>query len=442
VAAHAFIVVDLGFGDAGKGVVTDHLAQRHRARTVVRFNGGAQAGHNVVTADGRHHTFAQLAAASFDPGVHTHLAAPFVLHPTALRVEAQHLARKGLPDPLARVTVSPEALVITPYHQRLNQLRERARGDHRHGTCGVGVGETVAFALRHPTRALRAKHLARGDLGDRLVHLRDALVEEIKALVPQGDVAVVELLDEGLPARWCEAAAPLGGALRDDAEALGAALRDDPAVVFEGAQGVLLDEWHGFHPHTTWSTCTFDNALGLLRAAGHAGEVTRVGVLRTYATRHGEGPLPTERADLAHALPELHNAGDGWQGRFRVGALDLVLARYALAACGGADALAITHLDRVTAPWPLCDAWEADDHPRWVRADGLVRGITPLRTRDLRAQAELGERLGRVRVRTQNVQGDVAGAIAGALEVPLRWAGWGPRRGDLRESRSALYRTR
>jgi hypothetical protein len=103
-----------GFGDAGKGVVTDHLAQRHRARTVVRFNGGAQAGHNVVTADGRHHTFAQLAAAASSRGAHTHLAAPFVLHPTALLVEAQHLARKGLPDPLARVTVSPEALVITP----------------------------------------------------------------------------------------------------------------------------------------------------------------------------------------------------------------------------------------------------------------------------------------------------------------------------------------
>jgi adenylosuccinate synthase len=431
-SAHALIVVDLGFGDAGKGVVTDHLAQRHRARTVVRFNGGAQAGHNVVTREGRHHTFAQIAAASFDPGVRTHLAAPFVLHPTALRVEAEHLARKGLHDPLTRVTVSPEALVITPYHQRLNQLRERARGDGRHGTCGVGVGETVAFALRHPGLALRAKDLARSDLRDRLRPLREALLEACRPLVPQGDPSWADLCDEGLAARWCEAAATLRGALRDDAEALGSALRDDPSVVFEGAQGVLLDEWHGFHPHTTWSTCTFDNALALLRAAGHTGEVTRVGVLRTYATRHGEGPFPTERAALAAALPEMHNAGDGWQGGFRVGALDLVLARYALAACGGADALAITHLDRVTPAWPLCDAWEADDHPRWIREGGLVRGITPLRTRDLRAQAALGEHLGRVRAHVRAVDGDVAGTIADALGVPLRWTGWGPRRGDVR----------
>jgi len=76
----AFIVVDLGFGDAGKGLMTDYLVRRHGAKLVVRFNGGAQAGHNVVDASGREHTFSQLGSGSFVPGVRTHLASPVVVH--------------------------------------------------------------------------------------------------------------------------------------------------------------------------------------------------------------------------------------------------------------------------------------------------------------------------------------------------------------------------
>ncbi len=130
----AHLVVDLGFGDAGKGTLTDWLVRRHGARLVVRFNGGAQAGHNVVTEDGRHHTFAQFGAGSFVPGVRTHLARPTVLHPLAMLVEARHLARKGVPDALERTTVSEGARVITPFHQAAGRLRALARGSGRHGT--------------------------------------------------------------------------------------------------------------------------------------------------------------------------------------------------------------------------------------------------------------------------------------------------------------------
>lgn len=431
-AAHALIVVDLGFGDAGKGTLTDHLAATHGARTVVRFNGGAQAGHNVVTDDGRHHTFAQLGAASFIPHARTHLATPFVLHPTALLVEARHLERKGVDDPLSRLTVSPEALLITPYHQALNQLRERARGEARHGTCGVGVGETVAFALRRPSLALRARHLALGDLEERLRALRTALRHEAQTLVPQGDTSDGVFADESVPGRWCAAARALAGRVMRDDEALWSPLRRDPAVLFEGAQGVLLDEWHGFHPHTTWSTCTFDNALALLATIAHRGPVTRVGVLRSYTTRHGEGPFPTESPSLAPAVPEAHNASDGWQGRFRVGPLDLVLARYAIAACGGIDALAMTHLDRVADPWPLCDAYESmeGEGARCLRDGTLVRALRPSTTRDLDGQRALGAALAKARPRITTLRGSFAPSVAAALGVPLRWTSHGPRRGD------------
>ncbi len=153
----AHVVVDLGFGDAGKGTITDHLTRARGAHTVVRFNGGAQAGHNVVTDDGRHHTFAQLGAGSFSPGVRTWLSRHVVVHPTALIVEAWHLARSGVADPLSRVTVSAAAKVVTPFHQAATRLRELARGDARHGSCGVGVGEVMRDATDPRRRAARGR---------------------------------------------------------------------------------------------------------------------------------------------------------------------------------------------------------------------------------------------------------------------------------------------
>lgn len=418
-SAHAYVVVDLGFGDAGKGTLTDHLARTRGAVGVVRFNGGAQAGHNVVTDDGRHHTFAQLGAGSFVPGVRTHLAAPFVLHPTALVVEAEHLARKGVDDPLSRLTVSPEALVITPYHQHLNQLRERARGEARHGTCGVGVGETVAHALAHPDRCLRARDLAHpGRLVARLHALREELRGVAETIAAQRD-PIWE--DDALPARWSERASLLAPRLRRDDEVLGAWLRGERPVVFEGAQGVLLDEWRGFHPHTTWSNCTFDNARALLAVGGHRGPVTRVAVTRTYSTRHGAGPFPTEDPAFAARRAEPHNDARGWQGAFRAGPLDLVLARYALAACGGADALALTHCDAVEERWPLCTRYEG--------VDEIPLGPP----RDLAHQRALGERLRAVRPTWTYLDRGVAEAIAAHLGLPLWITSHGPRPSHKRE---------
>ena len=385
----AHIVVDLGFGDAGKGTLTDWLVRRHDARLVVRFNGGAQAGHNVVTEDGRHHTFAQFGAGSFVPGVRTHLARTTVLHPLALLVEARHLARKGVPDALARATVSEGARVITPFHQSAGRLRELARGAGRHGTCGVGVGETVGDALAHPAEALQARDMRHPEALLRKARatqerLREELAEVLRAVkaLPQAGPELAMMEDRDVSARWVEALKELrADTLVVEDGWLGDRLREGP-VVFEGAQGVLLDEWRGFHPHTTWSTCTFDNALGLLREHGFDGPVHRLGVLRTYATRHGEGPLPSEPCAPAARLEEPHNDASGWQGRFRVGAFDAVLARYALAACGGADSLAVTHLDRLEARWPVCTAWLAPpdcDEGSFLRDSSTPTHITGLR---------------------------------------------------------------
>ncbi len=364
-AADHVIVVDLGYGDAGKGTVVDWLCSRPAGapgggavlpRTVVRFNGGAQAAHNVVTADGRHHAFAQFGAGTFTPGVRTHLSRFVLVDPLALAAEAEHLAAAGVPDALDRLSVDRDALLTTPYHRAANRARERTRGTARHGSCGLGIGETASYALAAPGDAPRAadcdspRRLAR-----KLGLLRDRLCAEFGdgVLAGPGTPPVADLSAAYLA--FAGRVRLVGG------EHLTGLLRAGPAV-FEGAQGVLLDEWHGFHPYTTWSTTTFANAETLLAEAGMPGGAARLGVVRCYLTRHGPGPLVTEDPTLE--LPDPHNTRNAWQGPFRVGHFDAVAVRYAIDAAGGVDGIALTHLDAAERhPLQFCDRYLVDGRP-------------------------------------------------------------------------------
>jgi adenylosuccinate synthase len=365
----AWIVVDLAFGDAGKGAVTDALVRARGAHTVLRFNGGAQAGHNVVTPDGRHHTFSQFGSGTFVDGVRTFLSRDVVVHPTALLVEAERLASVGVRDALDRLEISEASLVVTPFHQAANRLRERARGDRAHGSCGVGVGESVHDALVDPSHALRMRDLR--DIYTLRRALRSAqerkhaqLCDEIGAPSGWDDEERRVLEDREVIDRWIG----INGnfptkSIVEDEPALRRIFDRRGDVVFEGAQGVLLDEHRGFHPHTTWSTCTFERALDLLRDRDR--DVTKLGVVRTYLTRHGAGPMPTEDRSLDAFLVEPHNASDSFQGRFRRGWFDAVLARYAVDCCEGIDALAITHLDAL----PKIDRWRMASSYEWGEGD-------------------------------------------------------------------------
>jgi adenylosuccinate synthase len=158
----AILVVDLAYGDCGKGTIVDFLARHTGTRMVVRFNGGPQAGHNVVTPDGRHHTFSQFGSGTFVPGARTLLSRFMLIEPYALLNETDHLRSLGVPDALDRLLIDGACPVITPCHQAANRLRELARGATAHGTCGLGVGEAVQDSLDHRELTLRASELADG----------------------------------------------------------------------------------------------------------------------------------------------------------------------------------------------------------------------------------------------------------------------------------------
>ncbi|CAN5777008.1 adenylosuccinate synthase [soil metagenome] len=388
----ATVVVDLGFGDAGKGAVTDALTRARGVTLVVRFNGGAQAGHNVVTRAGVHHTFAQFGAGTL-AGARTLLSRFVVVHPTALAIEARHLEAKGISHAIEGVMIDERALVTTPWHQAACRLRELARGGERHGSCGVGVGETVADSLADESMALRT-----GDLRDRIrlrkrtLRHRDAkrtALAELAGVIPEADEWRT-FEDDAIVDAWIDAAIGVAACVHDE-RAIDDVIAAQTELVFEGAQGVLIDEDHGFHPHTTWSHCTFENALTILREHRFDGAIERRGIHRTHAVRHGAGPFPTEDPSLE--LAELHNAHGPWQGGVRFGHRDLVLLRYAIAACGGVDALGITHLDRVVPSSKVAVAYEAA-MPRDLAMRDLAGRIGSLRS-VARADLRHAERLGR-----------------------------------------------
>jgi adenylosuccinate synthase len=345
----AFVVAGLGFGDEGKGSIVDYLVRAHDADLVVRYNGGAQAAHNVVTPDGRHHTFSQFGAGMFVPGVRTHLSRFTILNPMSMVVEAGHLKELGIDDVWKRTTIDEKALIITPYQQGLNKLMEWSRGENRHGTCGQGIGQTRSDYLEYGDEVPFAGDLQDGGkLRRKLNFIRERCKEKLGKLDLSGvkDSAdfrtqLAMFSDEAL--YWVDSfmelymccALPVVGSFRS---------YNSEVTVFEGAQGVLLDEKYGTAPHNTWTNCTYDNALTLLKEQGFTGRPERVGVMRSYLTRHGEGPFPTEDRNLTY--PEPHNEDSGWQGRFRFGGLDWTLLRSSVRILGVVDWIAMNHMDQ------------------------------------------------------------------------------------------------
>jgi adenylosuccinate synthase len=359
----AILVAGLGFGDCGKGSIVDYLCRKYESKLVVRYNGGAQAAHNVVLSDRRHHCFSQWGSGTL-AGAKTYLSKYMLVNPTFMLPEGEHLVSLGVTDAFERMFIDYNALVTTPFHVSLNRLREthrRLSSTLEHGTCGMGIGETVDWANKFPSWAIRMRDFSNPNalLGklemlriETLRSARELLREWPKDKNVEIDLDILE--DAETSDRFISTTQEL---LKRGVTVVKPLDRDflEDTIIFEGAQGVLLDEEWGFHPHTTWSDCTFGNALKLVKQfSGTKGaKVTRLGVTRPYHTRHGKGPLPSERDDLEI---KDHNTTGEWQGSFRLGYFDFVMARYARFVIEGLDGIAINHLDQVNGPQKVCIA--------------------------------------------------------------------------------------
>lgn len=335
------IVAGLMFGDEGKGSIVDALVRQTGATLVVRYNGGPQAAHHVVTANATHR-FSMFGSGTL-AGATTYLSRFVAIDPILIQAEATRLQTVASLEPWKTLIVSDACPVITPYHRWLNRLRETSRGAHRHGSCGIGVGELLADLDAHRTVIWARDLNAPSRLLEKMEQIRREKLAQAGELPNTTDEALEPM--RALAMAVCQQYRSAARFLRMGDAVVGT----DDTVIFEGAHGTLLDEWQGFHPYTTWADCTWANALKLADELHCEDDLLRLGVLRAFTTRHGPGPFPTEDINLGRLLDNDLNQSGLWQGDMRVGHFDAVLLRYALDVMGGADMLALTCLDRVRA---------------------------------------------------------------------------------------------
>lgn len=350
-----YIVVGLGFGDEGKGTITDYLVRKYNAQFVVRYNGGPQAAHNVVTPDNHWHCFSQFGSGTMVPGVKTYLSHFTAINPSFIMAEYKVLASKGYQDALQRLYIDDNCVVITPYHIHMNRFLERVRGEKRHGSCGLGVGQAILDSRNHllPTiyvkdfanvAALRQKlnllRLMKIDVADQHLAVNDGNNE---AMSEYENLKFGYDIEKLIDMYSCFAKSGVHIIDRDSSKTL----LHNKLTIYEGAQGVLLDENYGFWPYVTPSTTTTRNAQFLMDDLSLNNNHKTIGVLRAFATRHGAGPFVSEDNELSQKIKDVYNKFNLWQGAMRMGWFDIVAICYALQVCP-VDELALTNIDRLS----------------------------------------------------------------------------------------------
>lgn len=350
-------VIGAGYGDEGKGLAVDALAHEALTQgevTVIRVNGGAQAGHTVQTPDGRRHVFHQFGAGSL-AGARTHWSRDFVASPMFWADERAALA--GLGARVDAVSADPRVQVSTPWDVMINQALEEARGNAKHGSCGMGFGETVERAERG--WGLLIQDLNGKDLTGTLDLIRQRWFPQRMAEhgLDPGPYAEAAL-NEGIMERFLEDCAVMRAAVMvvPDSET---ARPEFGALITEGAQGLGLDMTVGAFPHVTRSHTGLRNVVRFATAV-QASRIDALYMTRAYATRHGAGPFPGEGDVSGWAdVVDPTNAPNAWQGALRTGALDLdlmasrVVADEAAAADGRVmitRTVGVSCLDQLTGP--------------------------------------------------------------------------------------------
>ncbi len=333
--AKNIVVVGTQWGDEGKGKIVDLLTDRVSA--VVRFQGGHNAGHTLVI-DGEKTVLHLIPSGILREGVQCLIGNGVVLSPDALRKELDMLEQRCVPA-RERLRISAACPLILPYHVALDAARERARGQAAIGTTGRGIGP--AYEDKVARRGLRLEDLFHrkrfaAKLGEVLDYHNFVLQHYFKA----DTVEFQQILEESL-----EMAEELRSLIVDVPELLDQLHKQDKGVLFEGAQGTLLDIDHGTYPFVTSSTTTASGA-GSGSGTGPCSLDYVLGITKAYTTRVGSGPFPTELFDEMgeHLARRGHEFGSTTGRARRTGWFDAVALRRARQ-LNSLTGLCITKLD-------------------------------------------------------------------------------------------------
>ena len=348
----ADVIVGVQWGDEGKGRVVDALAKS--SGLVVRYQGGANAGHTVVVEDEKY-VFHLLPSGILYPDKICVIGNGVVIDPEALFEEIDALKKRG--KSLARLVVSYGAHIVMPYHKQIDTLLESARSEgQKIGTTGRGIGP--CYSGKFERVGIRAEDLVNHQiLKEKLmmnIERKNEILTKIYGVKPLDPDAIYETA-----LGWGKRIKPLLG---DAFLEIHEALESGRNVLFEGAQGTLLDVDHGTYPFVTSSSpCSGGACTGAGIGPGRIDRV--IGVTKAYCTRVGEGPFPTEdKGSLGELLRTKGGEYGATTGRpRRCGWNDLVAVDYAVK-INGLDGLALTKLDVLSGfeTISVCTAYNID----------------------------------------------------------------------------------
>ena len=389
------VVVGAQWGDEGKGKIVDWLS--YRADIVVRYQGGHNAGHTLVI-DGVEYKLSLLPSGVVRPGKMSVIGNGVVVDPWHLLKEIETVRAKGVAISPENLVVAENCPMILPVHGAVDRAREAARGDAKIGTTGRGIGP--AYEDKVARRAIRLCDLAEPktlrEKLDYMLHHHNALLRGFGAEQFDADTMFKEIMEVA------PKITPYVGVVW---ERLEAARKEGKLMLFEGAQGALLDIDHGTYPFVTSSNTVAANAAtGSGVGSKTVGRV--LGICKAYTTRVGSGPFPTEdKTELGELLGSRGREFGTVTGRKRrCGWLDAVLVRQAVKT-GGIDGIALTKLDILDGfkELKICKAYKLDGKiidylPAGQEAQAKVEPIYDIcegwegSTRGLRSWADLPAR--------------------------------------------------
>lgn len=328
---NAYAVIGANYGDEGKGRMVDWLTRKYKFPIVVRFNGGAQAGHTVELEDGTRHVFSHFGSGTF-AGCRTFLSKYFVVNPYIFQREYSEFdaeTRREMP-----VVCDPEAMITTPFDVMINQALERSRGKERHGSVGIGFGATIERNELGVTFTMQDLSKIILDRSSKAMLERRLAAIEIYALdyAERNGIELPKYEFEAVLNRYYDECRFLFS--RTDQRTFKGMLTetglpgDDNVVIFEGAQGLLLDQNAPGFPHVTRSNTGLKNVKDMILDAGDElfESLKVIYVSRAYITRHGAGPLKDEvysAGSMGIDMVDHTNKPGEFQGSLRFAPLDV-----------------------------------------------------------------------------------------------------------------------
>lgn len=317
----ADVIIGAGYGDEGKGYFTDYVASLKSKSVVIRFNGGAQAGHTVITPEGIRHVFGHFTSNLFLENASAYLSKFFQINPIIYLKEIKELNKLGIKPNIA---CHNECYIATPFDMLINQWLESSRGELRHGSCGLGIGETIHRSEVEKLPLYMKETNNKIQLKTKLIEIRCFFLKRVKELNLEDKLIKSKfVMEDHFIDKFISDIEKMKETLIIGVDNISNNFFNEKEIIFEGAQGLMLDQHMGEFPHVTRSSTGLKNIV-TFSIENNINELNVIYATRSYKTRHGAGPLKWQMDGKPYKnIVDPTNINNEYQGTMRFAYLDL-----------------------------------------------------------------------------------------------------------------------